>query len=254
MTGNSEVNVMMSKTPDGFSQNSDNKEPLIKVTDLRKKFGKFEALRGLTFSVYNEIYALLGRNGAGKSTTLKILVGLLRASGGRAEIMGVDVSNRVETLKNVGYVPEDPLLFPNLTAEEVLRYSASLRGLKGYEEWMYYLLESFSLKGSKVVGGMSKGMIQKLCVCVAFLHRPKVLIMDEPTANMDPESQHIFRELVRETVKEGGCALISTHQLEAVEKFCNRAGIISSGRIVLETEVREGLEDVYLSALRKAEE
>ncbi len=225
-------------------------EPLIKVEDLRKKFGKTEALRGISFSVYNEIYALLGRNGAGKSTTLKILVGLLKPDSGRAEILGIDIRRREDILKYIGYVPEDPVLFPNLTAEEVLRYSAKLRNLENYEEWMHYLLESFSLSADKVVAGMSKGMIQKLAVCVAFLHRPKVLIMDEPTANMDPESQHVFRELVRNTVKEGGCALISTHQLDAVEKFCDRVGIIASGEMVFEGEVREGLEDIYLSALR----
>jgi len=224
-------------------------EPLIKVEDLRKSFGRTEALRGLSFSVGSEIYALLGRNGAGKSTTLKILVGLLKADSGRAEILGIDVRNRVEVLKNVGYVPEDPVLFPNLTAEEVLRYSAKLRDLEGYGEWMNYLLESFSLSPDKVVGGMSKGMIQKLAVCVAFLHRPRVLVMDEPTANMDPESQHFFREIVREIVREGGCALISTHQLDAVEKFCNRVGIIDSGRVVAVSEVREGLEELYLSVL-----
>ena len=224
-------------------------EPLIKVEDLRKSFGRTEALRGLSFSVGSEIYALLGRNGAGKSTTLKILVGLLKADSGRAEILGIDVRNRVEVLKNVGYVPEDPVLFPNLTAEEVLRYSARLRDLEVYGEWMNYLLESFSLSPDKVVGGMSKGMIQKLAVCVAFLHRPRVLVMDEPTANMDPESQHFFREIVREIVREGGCALISTHQLDAVEKFCNRVGIIDSGRVVAVSEVREGLEELYLSVL-----
>ncbi len=228
----------------------DGNEPLIKVEDLRKKFGKTEALRGISFSVYNEIYALLGRNGAGKSTTLKILVGLLKPDSGRAEILGIDIRRREDVLKYVGYVPEDPVLFPNLTAEEVLRYSAKLRNLENYEEWMHYLLKSFSLSADKVVAGMSKGMIQKLAVCVAFLHRPKVLIMDEPTANMDPESQHVFRELVRNTVKEGGCALISTHQLDAVEKFCDRVGIIASGEMVFEGEVREGLEDIYLSALR----
>ncbi len=225
-------------------------ETLIEVENLKKKFKNVEALRGMSFSVGNEIYALLGRNGAGKSTTLKILVGLLKPDSGNARILGLDVRKREEVLKKVGYVPEDPVLFPNLTAEEVLRYSAKLRGLKNYEDWMYYLLESFSLEKDKVVSGMSKGMVQKLSVCVAFVHRPEVLIMDEPTANMDPESQLFFRELVKETVKQGGCALISTHQLDAVEKFCDRAAIVDSGKVVAVEEVKEGLEELYLSVIR----
>ncbi len=225
-------------------------ETLIEVKNLKKRFKNVEALRGMSFSVGNEIYALLGRNGAGKSTTLKILVGLLKPDSGNARILGLDVRKREEVLKKVGYVPEDPVLFPNLTAEEVLRYSAKLRGLKNYEDWMYYLLESFSLEKDKVVSGMSKGMVQKLSVCVAFVHRPEVLIMDEPTANMDPESQLFFRELVKETVKQGGCALISTHQLDAVEKFCDRAAIVDSGKVVAVEEVKEGLEELYLSVIR----
>ncbi len=225
-------------------------ETLIEVKNLKKRFKNVEALRGMSFSVGNEIYALLGRNGAGKSTTLKILVGLLKPDSGNARILCLDVRKREEVLKKVGYVPEDPVLFPNLTAEEVLRYSAKLRGLKNYEDWMYYLLESFSLEKDKVVSGMSKGMVQKLSVCVAFVHRPEVLIMDEPTANMDPESQLFFRELVKETVKQGGCALISTHQLDAVEKFCDRAAIVDSGKVVAVEEVKEGLEELYLSVIR----
>ncbi|WP_290902551.1 ABC transporter ATP-binding protein [Ferroglobus sp.] len=209
----------------------------IEVVDLKKNFGKTVALNGLTFRVdYGEVYALLGPNGAGKSTTLKILVGLLKPDGGVAKIDGVDVKNRAEVMKKIGYIPEEPVLFPYLTAKEVLVYSAKLRGLKDCEDRIEYLLNIFSLEGDKIVAGMSKGMVQKLAACVAFLHEPEILIMDEPMANMDPESQHVFKKEIR---RMKATALISTHQLAEVEKFCDRVGVISKGKLVAEASIRE---------------
>lgn len=209
----------------------------IEVIDLKKRFGKTIALDGLTFRVnYEEVYALLGPNGAGKSTTLKILVGLLKPDGGVAKIDGVDVKNRVEIMKRVGYIPEEPILFPYLTAKEVLIHSAKLRGLKDCEDRIEHLLDIFSLEGDKIVAGMSKGMVQKLAACVAFLHEPEILVMDEPMANMDPESQHVFKKEIR---RMKATALISTHQLAEVEKFCDRVGVISKGKLVAEASISE---------------
>ena len=221
---------------------------VLEVFNLVKRFGRVTALNGLSFKVEKgEIYALLGPNGAGKSTTLKILVGLLKPDSGHAKVCGIDVKNRVEVLKRVGYIPEDPILFPYLTAEEVLRYSAKLRGLKDCEDRISYLLDLFNLKPNKVVAWMSKGMVQKLCACVAFLHEPEVLIMDEPMANMDPESQHAFKEEVR---RLKATALISTHQLDAVEKFCDKVGIVKDGKLVTECKPSEGLEELFLSVVK----
>ncbi len=224
--------------------------PAIEVIGLRKRFGKTVALDGLSFTVeYGEIYALIGPNGAGKSTTLKILVGLQRADEGVARVGGIDVRNRVEILKRVGYIPEEPALFSYLTAREVLEYSAKLRGIDDCEDRIEYLLDIFSLDADKVVAGMSKGMLQKLAACVAFLHEPEILIMDEPMANMDPESQHVFKKEVR---KMGSTALISTHQLSEVEKFCDRVGVISRGKLVAEANVEEvgELERFFLEVAR----
>ncbi len=225
---------------------------MIEVSNLSKSFGKVRALNGLTFKVEEgEIYALLGPNGAGKSTTLKILVGLLKPDSGCAKICGIDVRKRVEVLRIVGYIPEDPIIFPYLTAKEVLTYSAELRGLEDCEDRIEYLLQTFNLDPDKIVSSMSKGMVQKLCACMAILHEPRVLIMDEPMANMDPESQHIFKREVR---KLNSTCLISSHQLEAVEKFCTRIGIIKDGRIVYEGHASEDLEEVFLRVVRCSSE
>jgi len=192
---------------------------------------------------------LIGPNGAGKSTTLKILVGLLKADEGVARVGGIDVRKRVEVLRKVGYVPEEPALFSYLTAREVLEYSAKLRGMSDYEDRVEYLLDLFSLEPDKVVAGMSKGTLQKLAVCLAFLHEPEILIMDEPMANMDPASQHIFK---REIKKMGATVLISTHQLSEVEKFCDRVGIINKGKLVAEADVEDvgELERFFLEVAR----
>ncbi len=209
----------------------------IEVINLRKRFGDSVALDELTFKVeYGEVYALVGPNGAGKSTTLKVLAGLLKADDGIARISGIDVKNRVEVLKKIGYVPEEPTLFSYLTAKEVLTFSAKLRKMRDYEDRIHYLLDLFSIDPDKIVAKMSKGMIQKLAVCVAFLHEPEILLMDEPMANMDPRSQHIFKREIR---KMGATALISTHQLSEVEKFCDRVGVINKGRLVAEADVSD---------------
>ncbi len=221
---------------------------MIEVVNLVKSFGKVKALDNLSFKVdEGDIYALLGPNGAGKSTTLKILVGLLRPDSGYARIRGIDVKNRVEILKIVGYIPEDPIIFPYLTAREVLTYSAELRNLCNYEDRIEYLLKTFKLDPDKIVSSMSKGMVQKLCACMAMLHEPQVLIMDEPMANMDPESQHVFKKEVR---RLGSTCLISSHQLEVVEKFCAKVGIIKAGRIVYEGEADSNLEETFLRVVK----
>ncbi|NOY11355.1 MAG: ABC transporter ATP-binding protein [Archaeoglobi archaeon] len=221
----------------------------IEVLNLEKRFGNTKALDGLTFSVgKGEIYALLGKNGAGKSTTLKILAGLLRPDNGCARILGRDVRDRKSVLERVGYIPEGPVLFPYLTAREVLMFSARMRGMDEWEDRVRYLLEVFELDRDKVVATMSKGMVQKLAACVALIHEPEVLIMDEPMSNMDPHSQHVFKELVRES---GATALISTHQLAEVERFCDRVGIIYRGKLVEERKIDEvdELEKLFLEVL-----
>ncbi len=240
----------------------------IEVSDLRKSYGRVKALDGLSFRVgTGEIYGLIGPNGAGKTTTLKILVGLLKPDSGVAKVMGINViKDRVGALKYVGYVPENPVAFQNLSIEEFMRFVTSLRGIEWgdvREEFEYYL-DAFNLRGKRgeLMGKLSRGMVQKALVIATFLVKPKVLIMDEPMAGMDPEAQHVFKEEVRRLVKgEGVTALISSHLLDMVERFCTRVGIINKGRLVLEGHVEEvkerlggskTLEEVFLKVVRGA--
>ncbi len=217
----------------------------IEVVNLYKSYGKVKALNGLTFSVYpGEIYGLLGPNGAGKTTTLKILVGLLRPDRGTAKICGYDVSiNRVEALRLVGYIPENPVCFQNLTVKEFLEFVGALRRLdrEKVREAMDYYLSGFELedKRDELISNLSRGMLQKVLATAAFMVKPKVLILDEPMAGMDPEAQHFFKEEVKKMASQGVAVLISSHILDMVEKFCTRVGIINRGVLIAEGDLEE---------------
>lgn len=242
--------------------------PAIEAYGLVKSYGSTIALRGLNLVVMKgEIYGLLGPNGAGKTTTLKILVSLLRPDSGVVRIMGFDVQKqRVDALKNVGYVPEDPYIFPNLTVREFLEFIGRLRGISKRElrDRIDYYLSRFNLEDKErtLIRGLSRGMLQKVAVISALLPMPRVLIMDEPMSNMDPEAQHVFKEEVRKLVRNGSTALISSHMLDMVERFCTRVGIINKGVLVAEGEVEElkrralggedvTLEEVFLALVRE---
>ena len=217
----------------------------IEVVNLHKSYGRVKALNGLTFSVYpGEIYGLLGPNGAGKTTTLKILVGLLRPDRGTAKICGYDVSiNRVEALRLVGYIPENPVCFQNLTVKEFLEFVGALRRLdrEKVREAMDYYLSGFELedKRDELISNLSRGMLQKVLATAAFMVKPKVLILDEPMAGMDPEAQHFFKEEVKKMASQGVAVLISSHILDMVEKFCTRVGIINRGVLIAEGDLEE---------------
>ncbi len=240
----------------------------IEVINIYKSYGRVRALRGLTFSVpEGEIYGLLGPNGAGKTTTLKILVGLLTPDRGKALIMGYDVTkDRVAALSNVGYMPENPILFRNLTVKEFLEMVGALRGMKKEEvdEAINYYLDLFGMKDKldEPASALSRGMTQKVLATAALMVKPRVLIMDEPMAGMDPESQHAFKEEIRRLSREGVTSLISSHILDMVERLCTKVGIIDRGRLVAEGTLeelrgitgREELEEVFLKLVREGGE
>ncbi len=242
----------------------------IEIIDLHKSYGRVKALRGLSFRVgEGEIYGLLGPNGAGKTTTLKILVGLLKPDRGYARIYGYDIlRHRVDALRHVGYIPENPVCFQNLTVKEFLYFIGSLRGMPKDEvrERVEYYLNVFELdeKANALIEGLSRGMLQKLLASAAFLVKPRVLIMDEPMAGMDPEAQHVFKEEVKKLVDNGATALISSHLLDMVERFCTRVGVINEGVLVAEGSLEElkarveageesTLEDVFLKLIGEGE-
>ncbi len=217
----------------------------VEAVNLVKRYGDVEALRGLTFRIKpGDIYGLIGPNGAGKTTTIKILVGLLSPDKGIARIYGYDVvREREKALRLVGYVPESPVVFQNLTIEEFIRFIASLRGIdqNDVSDKLSYYLEVFDLKDKqyKLMSELSRGVVQKVLVTAAFIVKPRVLIMDEPMAGMDPESQYVFKEEVKKLVSQGVTVLISSHLLDMVERFCTRVGIIYKGRLLAEGTIEE---------------
>ncbi len=236
------------------------------LADLHKTYpGGVRALRGLNLTINEgEIYGLIGPNGAGKSTTLKITVGLLKPDKGGVLIYGRSVmKNRVEALRLTSYVPENPVVFKNLTVKEFLRFITGLRNIRWEEiaDYAEYLVEGFSLseKENTMLYQLSRGMLQKVLVTAAFLVRPKLMVMDEPMAGMDPEAQHFFKKEVKRLVSSGATALISSHLLDMVERFCTRVGIINKGRLVAEGTIEEikriaseesSLEEVFLKIVK----
>lgn len=239
----------------------------IEVFEVVKSYGRVKALDGVTLKVTGgEIYGLLGPNGAGKTTLLKICVGLLRADKGSVRVCGVDLAaNREGALKFTGYVPENPVVFENLTVREFLEFIASLREIpeKVFEERYERYIRLFQLEEyvKKRMGKLSRGTVQKALIIAALLHEPRVLVMDEPTSGMDPEAQHVFRKVVEEVTCRGSAVLISSHQLHAIERFATRIGIINKGKLLAEgmiDEVRKlaeagtdaTLEDVFLKLVR----
>jgi len=218
---------------------------VIELFNVSKTYGKTVALKNLSLSINEkEIYGLLGPNGAGKTTTLKIIVGLLTPDTGTVRIMGFDVSkSRVDALKYVGYVPEDPYLFQNLTVREFIEFIGRLRGMQKDElrDRVEYYLSIFELdeKESTIIRALSRGMIQKVAIASALIHNPRILIMDEPMVNIDPEAQYVFKKEVKNLVEKGSTALISSHMLDMVERFCTRVGIINKGTLLIEGEIDE---------------
>ncbi len=218
---------------------------MVEVEGLIKRYGSVVAVSGLSFRVgVGEIYCLVGPNGAGKTTTLKCIVGLLRPDAGVVRVCGRDVvRDRVGALRNIGYVPENPVVPQHLTVEELARFVASLRGLSWGEvrDEFERLIRMFRLdaKRDALLKELSRGMLQKALVTVALMVEPRVLVMDEPMAGMDPEAQHVFKEEIRRRVAGGAAAIVSSHLLDMVERFCTRVGLIKDGRMVAEGSVDE---------------
>ncbi|GAA1876923.1 ABC transporter ATP-binding protein [Actinomadura bangladeshensis] len=205
----------------------------IEINDLRKSFGKVTALDGLDLSVEaGHVHGFLGPNGAGKSTTIRILLGVLRADAGRARLLGGDPwSDAVALHRRLAYVPGDVELWPNLTGGEAIDLFARLRG--GTDPARRdELCERFDLDPTKKGRTYSKGNRQKVALVSALAGDVDLLLLDEPTAGLDPLMEAVFQECIREAREAGRTVLLSSHILAQVEALADRVSIIRSGRIV----------------------
>jgi ABC-2 type transport system ATP-binding protein len=209
---------------------------MIDVTDLTKSYGPVQALRGVSFSVdAGEIIGLLGPNGAGKTTIMKILTGYLQPTSGTVVVDGLDVlTQALEVQKRIGYLPENAPLYPELSVQDYLRMIADLRQISAGEQPVR-LTEAIRAAGledymTRPIGQLSKGYRQRVGLAQAIVHKPKLLILDEPTIGLDPtqivEVRHLIRRLAQRST-----ILLSTHILSEVEAVCDRAIILMNGEI-----------------------
>ncbi|MEX2170362.1 MAG: ABC transporter ATP-binding protein [Pirellulales bacterium] len=222
---------------------------MIEANDLSKFYGDFAATRDVTFTVApGEVVAFLGPNGAGKSTTMKLLTGYLAPSTGYARIAGFDVATqRLEAAKRLGYLPENGPLYPDMTPRSLLKFFGEARGMSGeqIDRRMAEVISLCRLESvlGKPIGKLSKGFRQRVGMAQVLLHEPEVLILDEPTAGLDPNQIREVRKMIR-TLGETKTILLSTHILQEVEAMCNRVIFINEGRVVFDGSPSEFGADV----------
>jgi ABC-2 type transport system ATP-binding protein len=211
---------------------------MIRLEDLSKHYGTFTAVDSINLEVKpGEIFGFLGPNGAGKTTTIKMLAGLLKPSSGRVSIDGWDLAHHPNRAKRVvGFIPDRPFLYEKLTALEFLKFVAGLYNCfsNGVEERMDYLFQLFGLSEwqNELIESFSHGMKQRLVMASAFIHQPKVIIVDEPMVGLDPRGAKLVKEVFRGFCAQGGTVFMSTHTLEIAEEVCDRIAIIQEGKIV----------------------
>ena len=235
---------------------------MIELTGLTKRYGSFTAVDAIDLTVpKGELFGFLGPNGAGKTTTLRMIAGILRPTAGTVKIGDVDVTTHAMQAKSIlGYIPDRPYIYEKLTGAEFLRFVAGLYGQNGkdIEHRGRELLALFDLDDwrDELVESYSHGMRQKLIISSAFIHKPDVIVVDEPMVGLDPKAARILKDLFREYTRRGHTVMMSTHTLEVAETMCDRIGIIQGGKIrALGTmdDLRadsaagtQGLEDIFL--------
>ena len=207
-------------------------EAAIITSGLTKRYGAARGIEDVTFEVERaEVFGFLGPNGAGKTTTIRTLLGLLRPTAGRASILGFDVwSDGVAARARTGFLPGEFTFDEQVTGEELLDLFADLRGV-GDRAYARSIASRFEADLSRPLGELSRGNRQKVGLVQALAHRPAVLVMDEPTAGLDPLMQEQFARLVGELRHEGTTVFLSSHNLAEVERMCDRVGILRAGRL-----------------------
>jgi ABC-2 type transport system ATP-binding protein len=219
----------------------------IHTEGLTKHYGDFPALVDLDLDVsVGEIFGFLGPNGAGKTTMIRTILDEIRPTSGRASILGMDThENSVEIRNHIGYVPGDLAMYPNLTGKDTLTYFANLRGGVDWE-YVDSLAERLDADLGKKVGDLSSGNRQKVGLIQAFMNKPDVLIMDEPSSGLDPLVQREFQAMLREFASNGQTVFLSSHTLSEVQRVADRVGIIRHGRLI----AVEGVADLRSKAIR----
>ncbi len=235
---------------------------MIQLQSLTKKYGDFEALKSLDLTVpQGMLYGLLGPNGAGKTTALRIIAGILQPTAGSVVVGGFDVQEDPERAKSkLGYIPDRPFIYEKLTGAEFLKFVAGLYGQNGadLDRRIDDLMSVWELTAwrDELLEVYSHGMKQKLIISSALIHRPEVIVVDEPLVGLDPKAARMLKDIFRGFVDRGGTILMSTHTLEVAEALCDRIAIIQDGEIRAEGTMDDlrgdaqsgdvGLEEIFL--------
>lgn len=230
---------------------------MLDIKNLTKKYGRRTAVSDLTLHISpGEIYGFIGHNGAGKTTTLKCVTGILEFEEGEITVGGVSVAaSPTEAKKLMAYIPDDPDLYGFMTGMKFLNFVADIYGVSGKDraERIEKYAGLFELTNdlSQPISSYSHGMKQKLAIISAWLHEPKLIIMDEPFVGLDPKASHTLKLMMREVCDSGGAIFFSTHVLEVAEKLCDRIAIIKEGSLIRSGTMEEvkgddSLEDVFL--------
>ena len=229
---------------------------MLKIENLTKKYGDKRATDALTLHILpGEICGFIGHNGAGKTTTIKAAVGLIDFDEGEIFIDGISVrENPMECKRRIAYIPDNPDLYDFLTGIKYLDFVADVFGVGSERnEKIAKLADAFGLTAdlASPIGTYSHGMKQKLAIIAAYIHSPKLIIMDEPFVGLDPKASHTLKEMMREHCSGGGAIFFSTHVLDVAEKLCDKVAIIRNGKLVVSGNMEEvkgdtSLESVFL--------
>ena len=230
---------------------------MLNIEHLTKAYGEKKAVDDLNLHIVpGEIYGFIGHNGAGKTTTLKSVAGILQFDEGEITIDGISIKeNPLECKRRFAYIPDNTDLYDYMTGIKYLNFIADIFGVGANErqERIRKYADAFELTAdlAQPIAAYSHGMKQKLAIISAWLHEPKLILMDEPFVGLDPKASHLLKEMMREMCDEGGAIFFSTHVLEVAEKLCDKVAIIKSGRLIRsgtmeEVKGDESLEDVFL--------
>jgi len=218
---------------------------MLEILSLTKKFGSFTAVEDLSLKVgAGEIYGFLGPNGAGKTTTIKMIATLLKPTSGSVKINGIDAHQFPQGAKKfLSYVPDQPFLYEKLSGQEFLFFVAQLYGM-GQEETVRNIQEASEIFEvlpwlSKRIEDYSQGMRQRLILTAAFMHKPKLIVIDEPMVGLDPRGAETFKRQIKLAAQSGTAVFLTTHQLSLAKDICTRIGIIHASKLVFEGSMQE---------------
>ncbi len=231
---------------------------MLKIKNLTKKYGDKTAVDDLSLEIKSgEIYGFIGHNGAGKTTTIKCCCGLIEFDSGEIYIDGISIKDDpLECKRRLSYLPDNPDLYGFMSGVKYLNFVADIYGMtaEDREKQIHKLADMFGITDdlAQPINSYSHGMKQKLALISAFMHKPKLVLLDEPFVGLDPMAAHRMKEEMRSVCKEGAAVFFSTHVLEVAEKLCDKIAIIRDGKLILtgtidEVKGSDSLEDVFLS-------